>query len=146
MTKTTHQQHWDSYYESEPVSICASALYVLFLCLYLLDKPQQVEVTWAAQAILSLHSSDVFALPIIFCYFLDFSWFGMGNVLDFPCSVSQNYAGRSRHILVMGSCVATICVLLLITEQCFLVPKKILSMLEIRDWLSDTKNVGHFLF
>lgn len=35
MTKPSRQLHWDSYCESEPVSICASAVSVLSVCLYL---------------------------------------------------------------------------------------------------------------
>lgn len=51
MTKSTRQLHWDSYYESEPVSICASAVSVLSVCLYVLERRQQVDLP-AAQATL----------------------------------------------------------------------------------------------
>lgn len=124
MTKTTHQPHWDSYCENEPVSICASAVYVLSVCLYMLEKLQRVDFQSPEHLQLKPHSpctvAHSFPAPplLILSLFGYFPvWFWVVFILAlfvfaFPCcAASLSYVGMSSHILAtVASCDAETCV------------------------------------
>lgn len=103
MTKPTHRLHWDTNCESEPVSICASAVRVcVCACSEETQKVKPLRPEHLSSLTFLAHSCSAF--PSLYLCSLDISWFGFTGVyfsfVCFPyCSAPVSYVGIPGHIL-----------------------------------------------